>query len=680
MRKIFNNILIATVGCSLLLSSCNFLDVDHYFEATFKEDSIFHSRRNAENYLWNVPGRFPDPGKIWGNSWFPGQLASDEITVKWRTNEFWGTKFTVGDLNEETLYNWDLWYSMYRVIRRCNTMLANIDKVVDMTSSEKDEYRGYVHFMRGYAYYHLFMNWGPCLIVGDDVLSTDEDAEYYNKERSTFDETIDYICGEFAKSLKSLKKPNELSLSLFERPSKGAALGLIARLRLYQASPTFNGGDSARRVFGTWIRKSDGKHYVNQEYDADRWAIAAAAAKQVIDLEYYNLHTVEKDKQNPYPIHPSVPDADFPNGARDIDPYSSFSDMFTGETPAKVNKEFVWAVETSANVVGYARHSFPVKFGGWGGMSVPQRVVDAFLMHDGKTISESTEYVGDPTQLTNTAKSYGSYQLKTGVPKMFFDRSARFYASIGFPGRFWEMNTASADAGYVNRQFWYSNEDTDAGKAGAGNNPNDYSVTGYVPVKYIHRDDSFSRIDGSAVTAKPFAIIRYAEVLLQYVEALNNVETTSTVKTYDENGELKEVTVSRDVAEMKKSFNPIRYRVGLPGPTEEEYNSKEKFEKVIRNERQVELFNEGYRYFDTRRWGTYLDEDANSDNWRGFAVDKDRTDANGNGGFFSIVQINEQNIRDRIAKPKMIFLPIHKNELIKVPNMDQNPGWDDSRK
>ena len=29
-------------------------------------------------------------------------------------------------------------------------------------------------------------------------------------------------------------------------------------------------------------------------------------------------------------------------------------------------------------------HSFPVKFGGWGGMSVPQRVVDCFLMMAGR--------------------------------------------------------------------------------------------------------------------------------------------------------------------------------------------------------------------------------------------------------------------------------------------------------
>ena len=95
MKKLFKIILGATVGSTLLLSSCNFLDVDPYFEATFKEDSIFHSKKNAEGYLWNTPKGFPDAGAIWGNSWNPGESASDEITLKYQTNEFWGLQFSL---------------------------------------------------------------------------------------------------------------------------------------------------------------------------------------------------------------------------------------------------------------------------------------------------------------------------------------------------------------------------------------------------------------------------------------------------------------------------------------------------------------------------------------------------------------------------------------------------------
>ena len=537
--------------------------------------------------------------------------------------------------------------------------------------------------MRGYAYYHLLMNYGPLLIVGDEVLSTSESAEYYNRERSTYDESVDYICNEFKLATQGIYGPTEQSISYSDRPTKGAALALIARLRLFQASPLFNGGDAARQCFSNWQRKSDGADYVNQTYDPDRWAVAAAAAKQVIDMDYYSLFTVMPDNQHPYPLADNVPTAPFPDGAGGIDPFHSFADMFNGEGIISTNKEFIWAMP-SGSVYSYTKHSFPVGFGGWGGMSVPQRVVDCFLMMDGRDIHNASAeypYVADLNQTIGTNKVLGSYQLRGDVPKMYDNRSARFYASIGFPGRLWTMNSASSDASYINQQFWYSHDDSKAGLAGAGSNVNDYNISGYTPVKYVLPDDSWAggkgNVKGSFITSpKPFAIIRYAEVLLEYVEALNNVTGTVTVTTPDMTGTDVEVTVSRDVQEMAKYFNMIRYRVGLPGPSLSDMNDASRFEQIIRNERQVELFNEGYRYFDTRRWGTFLTDDANMSNWRGLDVTKDRTNANGNEGFWNIVTINTQNVRDRIALPKMVFLPIRHDELLKVPNADQNFGWD----
>lgn len=153
MKNRIKILLGAVIGSSLLLSSCNFLDVDSYFQATFKEDSIFHSMKNAEGYLWNTPTRFPDAGAIWGNSWNPGETASDEITVRWQTSEFWGAQFSIGKINSRNLPR-DLWYTMYVVVTRCNRMLENVGKVPDMTEADRRRYIGYVHFMRGYAYYH----------------------------------------------------------------------------------------------------------------------------------------------------------------------------------------------------------------------------------------------------------------------------------------------------------------------------------------------------------------------------------------------------------------------------------------------------------------------------------------------------------------------------------------------
>ena len=51
MKNRIKILLGAVIGSSLLFSSCNFLDVDSYFQATFKEDSIFHSTNGKIHIL-----------------------------------------------------------------------------------------------------------------------------------------------------------------------------------------------------------------------------------------------------------------------------------------------------------------------------------------------------------------------------------------------------------------------------------------------------------------------------------------------------------------------------------------------------------------------------------------------------------------------------------------------------
>ena len=45
---------------------------------------------------------------------------------------------------------------MYVIVARCNKMLKEVYNVPDMNEMDRRRYIGYVHFMRGYAYYHLF--------------------------------------------------------------------------------------------------------------------------------------------------------------------------------------------------------------------------------------------------------------------------------------------------------------------------------------------------------------------------------------------------------------------------------------------------------------------------------------------------------------------------------------------
>ena len=71
--------------------------------------------------------------------------------------------------------------------------------------------------------------------------------------------------------------------------------------------------------------------------------------------------------------------------------------------------------------------------------------------------------------------------------------------------------------------------------------------------KYVHNDDAWSGTDAT-VLPKSFPIIRYAEILLSYVEALNNLTGSHTVTFSDESTG----TYTRDMNEMAKYYNMVR--------------------------------------------------------------------------------------------------------------------------
>ncbi len=235
-----------------------------------------------------------------------------------------------------------------------------------------------------------------------------------------------------------------------------------------------------------------------------------------------------------------------------------YAEMFNGETVMNVNPEFIWARYSGA-LTDYTRHSFPVANGGWNGMCVTQKIVDAYEMADGRPISDSsTEYPYDEQGFTTTATSFSGYQLNAGVFNMYVNREMRFYASIGFSECFWP-NLSTTDNTQKNLTITYY-YDSPNGRSGAPN-PNDHPITGYVLKKYIHPMDAWAG-ENSRRVSKAFPIIRYAEILLGYAEALNNLGNESyTVDLGDGNSQ----TFFRDASEIKKAFNQVRYRAGLPG-------------------------------------------------------------------------------------------------------------------
>lgn len=660
------------VPCLLLglMSSCDFLSVDKYFDDTLKYDSVFSNKTNLEKYLWGAAGELPDESKIFGNDATPGITAADDIFTLMNYDLFHGKALTLGLVSAANTQGLGVWGSCYKVIRKANLILSRMDECKDITPLEKQEMLGYIHFMRGYAYYHILMNYGPAVLVGDEVMNTNEEAEYYDRERATYDETVEYICSELEIAAKYV--PADVSIVNFGRPSKGAAYAIIARVRLQAASPAFNGGTAAYRYFGNWMRSSDGVPYISQTYDERKWALAAAAAKRVMDMDNgqrYTLHTVPASSSGSYitpELPETVPSDPFPYGAGGIDPLKSYTDMFNGETYPIQNKELIWA-RSSGEVAEYTRQSFPMNMGGYNGMCLTQKLVDAYKMRDGKTIKEA-EAVGEYSEEGTTTKvqTFSGYRLNRGTFNMYNDREMRFYACVGFSGCYWP-GTSCYTSGFYNLTIEYYH----GGNAGKDKSTTDkdrnYAVTGYVLKKYINPVDNWYSGGGSTRVAKPFPIIRYAEILLSYAEAINHLTTPHTVSM--ESGEQYELSRNGNLQEMIAAFNQIRYRAGLPGLRPQDYATEESMNEQIITERLVEFLAEGRRFYDLRRWGIYEEEENKP--IEGMNVEAGKSE------FFQRTIVNHPDYRNRVVDKKTVFLPISRDEVRKAPLLDQNPGWDD---
>ncbi|MBN2661693.1 MAG: RagB/SusD family nutrient uptake outer membrane protein [Tannerellaceae bacterium] len=664
MKNIKYNLLAIFTFFVLMMPSCNYLDVSEYFEDTLHVDSVFQKKVYLEKFLWGAAALLPDEGNIFTNSYYPAVLGSDESFTMWESS-YNSQRFPINEITADNLGSMNIWPNMYIIIRKANTILSRINECPDMNAQEKREIVGYTHFLRGYAYYFLVLNYGPCILVGDEIIDTSLDSDAYATERATYDECVEYACKELETAAEYI--PATVPINLFGRPTKGAAYGLIARLRVYAASPLYNGGKAAKTYFSNFKRKSDQVHYISQTYDEKKWAVAAAACKRIMDMGTYKLHTVEASFDTPALPENVTSDphyySTFPDGASGIDPLRSYAEMFNGEAISFKNEEIIFG-RYSNSVKNATQNAFPSAFGGWNGFCLPQHVIDAYRMADGKTINESSnEYPYNEDGFTEKASAFSGYELRANVSKMYANREMRFYASVGFSGCLWPMRSTTETGKYL-QEVRYGLDQNSGKSAATEGDAKNYPITGYVIKKYIHGDDAWKGSNGS-VLDKPFIMVRYADILLMYAECLNNLTQSHTITDAQGNSQ----TFVRDAKQIANAFNQVRYRAGLPGLTENEISSQDNFFEALKTERMVEFLHEGLRYYDVRRWGIVAEVESKPI----MGMDTDKPERS---GYYNRVICNYITVRNRVFLPKMVLLPIERQEIKRVPTLDQNPGWE----
>ena len=686
MKK--KNIILISVflGSGILFSSCSdYLDSDKYFEDRITINKVFTSKQRSQQWLAyafsflknenaDVVGKEKETNSFtFADDMYYGDRDVNYDSKEW--NELSYNTFMQGQYNEDNFNQ--AWTMCYKGIYQASVFINNIDMNTEMTDKERLDYKGQARFVRAYYYWLLLRRYGPVPIVPNEGIDYTQSYEQIAIPRNSYEEVVDYISNEMiqaAKEIQYTKRDGENCA----RPTKGACLATRALALIYSASPLANGNND---TYAKSLVDDKGKALLNSTYKEEKWAKAAAACKDVMELGVYDLYHASFNTTEAVGDPKTIVPADstcifaqntWPKGWKNIDPFKSYRVLFSGDIAPEDNTELIFsridqnATEINHSMKSFARHSMPRDFGGWNTHGLTQKMVDAYYMNDGSDCPGKDRELngGNGTErLTGftTLQDYqqGKYKpLAANVSLQYANREPRFYASVGYNGSVWEY-LSDPEPTHHNRQTFYYR-----GSGNGYNNSQFYLRTGISVKKYVNQTDVPDREDYRNIKDKAEPAIRYADILLLYAEALNELEGTYSIASWDKN---TTYTIQRNIEEIQKGIHPIRIRGGVPDYDAQIYSNKNLLRDKIKRERMIEFMGEGKRYFDLRRW-----KDAPKELNQQIYGCNIMMDANHKSEFHQIIPIN--NLRMTFSD-RMYFWPIRHSELKHNSRLTQNPGW-----
>lgn len=391
---------------------------------------------------------------------------------------------------------------------------------------------------------------------------------------------------------------------------------LLMYYGLYDGVPIVDKVLAANEIYMARNTPEECLKFINDEFDAvinstdleflwdegrrDRMSISIALAlKMQVNLQFKKYDVAKQCaldiiKENKFELYYST--------ATDNDPGKNYRDLF--RYVGKQNKERILFCPSGLSEFWF--RSMSTVLGGQGAACPLKSLVDTYETIDGKTIQSLS----------------ADERAKFEKEPLYKDRDPRLFATVMLPG---DNKSVSK---YIYEPF--NSESSDyLGKPGA-------SRSGFMTKKFLDEQDRPSPAGGSL----DYMLIRYAEVLLTYVECLV------------ESGDWKN-------PDVQTYINMIRKRAGMPDMDMAVYNTQEKVRELYRRERRVELSFEGKRYFDIRRWGI------------GEQTMKGRAEGAWNPLTSAFVVVEER----AYSIPKNDIWPLSQDETTANPNIKQPTGW-----
>ncbi len=436
--------------------------------------------------------------------------------------------------------------------------------------------------------------------------------------RATRDAIADQIIADLQAAIPDLPASIAASSADFGRISRPAAQAFLGRVALYEATwQKFRNGDASR-------------------YNALLDVSSAASGAVIASNQYALFGTAASNALG---------------GNSTILGDSSQKYLFILENP-KSNPAGVTKTANHEYILSY-RYDDVLKTIGTnisrqGTQIGPQhKYVNAFLCQDGLPIEKSPLFQGFQTYESEFANRDNRLKYTIRVMNMYY-----WYGNANY--RVTWLNDAADNANSVGKTT---------------------QIGGYTNQKWVTE-----RNCPDTKESEDYPVIRYAEVLLNYAEAV-----------YERNGAITD-------ADLNKSINLVRLRVNKNMPPLTNafvLTNGLDFRTEIRRERFIELYYEGFRFDDIKRWhsagtdlvtnvgGTaYGNASAFVSPWP-IGIKYVGTQAQLGPNALTPVPTNAKDANGalildntgRLFAEKNYLYPIPTQQLTLNPNLVQNPGW-----
>ena len=221
---------ILTLGAALTFTSCeDFLTEE--VRGQLNLDSYFTTVEECESY---ITGCYQDItcGGWWqiNTVWLLSEMCSDDAwmgnTTQSQSDYISLAHYQGNGASNGPISNF--WQYRYKGILRCNVAINQISQVDVADTQLRDQLVGEARFLRGYFYFELVRNFGGVPLITDFL----QPEDVTNIPRSSTEEVYKFIEEDLLAASEVL--PESYEAAKVGRATKGAALGLLGKVYLYQ--------------------------------------------------------------------------------------------------------------------------------------------------------------------------------------------------------------------------------------------------------------------------------------------------------------------------------------------------------------------------------------------------------------------------------------------------------------